>query len=597
MSMKARGSGLPSGRGGSGGGKIAVGTSDGTEETIITTSATKLIWQTLGQFGFTAVQSQDEENTIIIGSAPEFLGPIQWSSARTTKVRVSESDISEPDTYLANGFEGQVVDGSLDDFVYNSTLGRGFGEDARLTVKTYHAGTLVDDVTFTCAANGTQTQGNVTIQLSGVADDGDGSAKKGQIRVTVSGDGVIGSTNSGLCEVFLSFKEHKWEELRNHSQTIFRDKDTGTPSIDGGKYIQVPNDSTTHVIKYLSGIGYFDLGSPMIFNIAGFRDYNEDTSKPTDSLVIDSSMFGVTDYASTPYLQPTEFPAYTNLDTQGSFTYSEKPLIDIPDMRTMGTTNYTVTVADSWNVSVPYNSNDLRICIDTFNNPSTDTVEYFDLENMRLDSDYLTSWDSKSYCTDGEAIVFNGGLYHGADLPRVIENVEGVLGTLGSLTNSFPQETITGSARQNPNYTGHTRDAVFFRKFLTPDTSSYASVNMNITTNGDLAAQLASGDLKIYIWKLGSIDPTAPNTTLPSSYTPTNQSASLTNSIWGHAPYNFAAYDDGVAQTAATSGCLFLQTGNILNLTMGGYSLETGILVRFQLKRGVVLKEVGVTFV
>ena len=595
MSIKTR-NGALSLRGGSGGGKISVGTTDGTDDNILTTAATTLLWNTL-PLGFSVSPHPDDENIMVIGVPANFLDPIQWSAAKTTKVRVSESDINEPDTYLANGFEGQVVDGSLDDFVYNSTLGRGFGTDSRLSVKSYHAGTLVDDTTFTCAANGTQTDGNVTVQVSGYTEDGDGSAFAGQLRVTVNGDGVVGSTNSGMCRVEISFLEHKWAERRNINQDIFRDKDSGTPYINGGKYIQVPNDATTHVIKYISGIGYFDLGSPMIFNIAGFRDYNEDTSKPTDSLVIDSSMFGVTDYASTPFLQPIEFPAYTNIDTQGSFTYSEKPLIDIADMRTISTTNYTVTVADSWNVSVPYDSNALRICIDTFNNPSTDAVEYFDLENKRLDSDYNSAWDSARYCIDGEAIVFNGGLYHGADLPRVIENVEGALGTLGSLSNSFPQEDITGSPRQNPNYTGHTRDAVFFRKFLTPDANSYASVNMNITTNGDLAAQLASGDLKIYLWKLGSVDPSAPNLTLPPTYNPTNGALSLDNSIWGHADYNFAAYDDGVAQTPATSGCLFLQTGNILNLTMGGYSLEDGILVRFQLKRGVVLKEVGVTFV
>ncbi|CAM0042542.1 hypothetical protein VPHK406_0022 [Vibrio phage K406] len=598
MSIKTRSNGIPLRGSGGGGGKIQVYNQSGGEDTELSLAVTKLKWATQDVLGFGATVAPDDPTCIIIGNPPVFLPEISWSAAKKTQVRVSESDISEPDTYLANGFEGQVVDGSLDNFVYNSTLGRGFGTDSRLSVKSYHAGTLVDDTTFTCAANGTQTDGNVTIQVSGYTEDGDGSAFAGQLRVTVNGNGVIGSTNSGMCRVEVSFLEHKFGERRNINQDVFRDKNPSSPIIDGGRYIQVPNDATTHVIKYLSGVGYFDLGSPTIFSMGGIKEHNEDTSKPTDSLVFDSSMFGVTDYTATPFLQPTSFNNYTNLDTQGSFTYSEKPPIDIANMRTIGTTKYTVTIADSWNTSAPYDSNDLRICIDTFNNPSTDTVEYFDLENKRLDSDYNSAWDSTRYCIDGEAIVFNGGLYHGADLPRVIENVEGALGTLGSLANSFPQEGITGSARQNPNYTGHTRDAVFFREFPTPDTTSKANFNVNILTNGDVESQLKSGDLQVYVWKLDSTNPVTVNINTPPAYSPTNQSASTVDSIWlhGNIDYNFGTFEDGAAQTNAGATCRTGVVGSVVNATFGGNDCLEGILIRVQLKRGVVVKELSVTF-
>lgn len=171
MGIKIRSGGIPLRGGGGGGGSISV--EDHTGESISSAVRT-LSWQTLDQFGFTATVDPDDETRVIIGTAPEFVDPISWSSSQTVDVRVSESDAGEVDTYLTNGWEGTVKKGSTADIQFNSTIGRGFDPESSLNVKTYHNGVLVDDITKVCGANGSQTEGNVTVTVSNYEADGDG---------------------------------------------------------------------------------------------------------------------------------------------------------------------------------------------------------------------------------------------------------------------------------------------------------------------------------------------------------------------------------------------------------------------------------------
>ncbi|QXN60146.1 hypothetical protein KUA24_79 [Vibrio phage HNL01] len=594
MPIKKRGSGIPLRGSGGGGGKITV--NDHTGEAI-STGVTTLEWQTLADFGFTVNVDPDNPSKVIVGAAPVFADPIQWYTAQNTDVRVSDSDLSEVDTYFTGGFEGTVVKGSTSDFIFSSTTGRGFGADAKLSVKTYHAGVLIDDTLFTCNGNGSQVEGNVSINITGYAPDGDGSANVGGIGVTVNGDGLIGSTNSGMCRVEISFLEHKWGERRNLNQDVFRDKNTETPVISGAPSVQEHTDTTKRRIKYLSGIGYYTTDSMFTIDVPTIDGHNEDSSRPSESLMVDSSNFGVTPYTTSPWTDTISWRDFDNTDTTDGVNYTEDVAINEVNYRHVGNALVGNIVRDSWGAANNKDSNTLKICVDTHSNPSTTLVEYFDEENMRLASDYNTVWDSERYCSDGEAVVFNGSLHHGADLPRVLESTTGSLGTAGSLSTYLPDQKVDGTVRQQPNYAVHNRPAVFFRKFLTGDSNSYSSFTMNLTTNGELSSQLSSGKLKIYIWKLGSVDPTSINLNLPPNYSAVNPNTSTVNSLWGHADYNFVAFDDGVSQTAAGSGCIFSQTGNILTLTFGGYSVEDGVLVRFELEKGVRIDEVGVNFV
>ncbi|BAV80918.1 hypothetical protein [Vibrio phage RYC] len=595
MSIKTRGGGIPLRGGGGSGGSITIGVTDNESENELSNSVRKIIWAT-EDLGFSATLHPDDENTIVIGNPPQFLDPIVWTSLQSVQVRVSEPDLLESDAYLTNGWDNTTKTGATGVFTFTSTLGRGFGDDAVLTVKTYHDGVIVDDVTFPCNTGGGQVSGNVAININNYTSDGDGSAFAARFNVNIDSEGLIGNDNSGACRVEISFREHKWGESRNISQDIFKDKNPATPFIDGDVVIAQAPVHADRVIKYLSGIGYFTTDSDFVFTIDNIRNHNEDTSRPQGSVSFDNSNYGITDYDTSPWTDPSDFTNVSNFDTSQDIDYQRTNSINVPNFRHCDNALITSIVRDSWNNAPSENSNTERVLIDTVSNPSTTTVEYYDEENQRLSNDYLTAWDSEVVCVDGESIFFGGSAYHGSDLPRINENTVSALGSIGSLTSYLPDEKTDGTARANPNYSNFTAPAVHFRRFLTPDSSSYPAVNMNIQTNGDLGTQLADGSLKIYIWKINSIDSTTPNIILPPTHVTTNPDDSLVGSIWGHAGYNFANYDDGATQTASTSGCLVTRTGNLLNLTMGGFSLLEGILVRFEHTQGVRIDEVSVTF-
>lgn len=595
MSIKTRGTGIGVRSSGGGGGSITV--NDHTGESI-STGVRILEWQTLDKYGFTATVDPDDPTKVIIGDAPVFEPKITFSPTPTAQARIAVSDPDEPDTFSDGGWANSVQAATTNNTPsFGSSLGRGFGTDATLRIVVQHDEDVVDEQTFTCAANGNQTTNGITVSISNYEEDGDGSAHKGRINVTVDILSYLPYTQSAKFTVGFQFTEHKWGEVVSFGQRFFYDKNPTTPTITGTPSVREHDASSERVIKYLSGIGYYTTGSKFTIETPTIDNHNDDTSHPSASLSIDSSNFGIAPYTSSPWGgDSTAWSNVDNLDSAQGFDYGVDKSINVNNFRHIGSALVGNVVRDSWNSSANVNSNTLKVCIDTVSNPSTDSVEYFDEENFRLDSDYNTVWDSSAYCLDGEAIVFGGSLYHGADLPRITENISGALDSLGSLTTFLPNETTAGVSHSQPNYSTHTRDGVFFRKFLTGNATAYPTMSMNILCNGDLGAKLENGDIRIYVWKLGSIDPTSPNLILPSPYNPTNQSASLSNSLWGHATYDFGAFDEGVSQTGGGSGMIVNQAGSVLTLTFSGYNVTTGVLVRFQVKRGTRLDEVSVNF-
>lgn len=584
--------------GGGDGGSITVGNIDGTDETILSTNIKKILWGTL-PLGFQANPHPDEEGTIVIGVPAVFEPKLSWSNIANTQVRVAESDPNEPDKFDDGTWSNTVLNATLDSTpTWNSTLGRGLGPNSALIVIVRHANNSGVEHNFVAAGNGSTKIEGTTVTVTNYAEDGDGSAWKGNIAITVDLNHYTGGNDvSGTFQIGWYFTEHKFGETVSFAEAFFYDKNPSTPIIAGSPTVREHDTPSERVIKYLSGIGYYTTGSKFTIETPMINDHNDDTSHPTASLSIDSSNFGIAPYTSSPWGgDSASWSNVSNLDSAQGFDYGVDKSVDVNNFRHIGSALVGNVVRDSWNDSANVNSNTLKVCIDTVSKPSTQSVEYFDAENYRLDSDYNTAWDSSTYCVDGEAIVFGGSLYHGADLPRITENVSGALGSLGSLATFLPNETTAGISRGQPNYSTHTRDAVFFRKFLTGNVTAYPTMSMNILCNGDLGAKLVNGDIKIYVWKLGSIDPTSPNLILPVAYNPTNQGLSLSNSLWGHATYDFGTFDEGVSQTAAGSGMVVNRVGSILTLTFSGYNVTTGVLVRFQIKKGTRLDEVSVNF-
>jgi hypothetical protein len=602
MAIPKRGGGIPLRGSGSGGGKIAVSNTSGGEETLLSSAITEIVWATQDVLAFGATLDPENPNRIIIGNPPVFEPKIVFSSTPTTQVRVAVSDPNEVDTFSDGGWANSVQSATIDATPsFGSSLGRGFGADARLRIVVQHDEGVVDEQTFTCAANGSQTTNGITVTISNYGEDGDGSAYKGRINVTVDILSYLPYAQSGKFTVGLQFTEHKWGEVVTFSQRFFYDKNSTTPIISGTPNVREHDTPSERVIKYLSGIGYYTTGSKFTIETPTIDNHNDDTSHPSASLSIDSSNFGIAPYTSSPWgSDSTAWNNVGNLDSSQGFDYSADKSVGVSNFRHIGEALVGNIVRDSWNDSSNVNSNTLKVCIDTVSNPSTNTVEYFDEENKRLDNDYNTAWDSSAYCVDGEAIVFGGSLYHGADLPVITESVSGALGSLGSLTTFLPNKTVIGVSRGQPNYTPFNNEySTFIRKFTPPSlTSTYSSFTVNILTNQALEGLLKSGDLRVHIWKSGSVNPSSPNTTYPPAFNPDNLAGSEAGSIWlhGNSNYNFGTFTDGSVQDNSNATCRTKITGSLVEATFGGNDLLGEVLVVVSFKKGVRLDEMAFTF-
>ena len=595
MSLKSR-STSPSLRGSGGGGKITV--NDHTGEAI-STGVRTIEWQTLDQFGFTVSVDPFDETRVVVGVAPVFESKLSWSSVANTQARIAVSDPAEPDPFDEGGWSNSAQKATNNpNPAWVSSLGRGLGEDSVLNITVQHSDNVVADETFTCVADGVTTQNGITVTVTGYAEDGDGSAYKGVVSIEVDLNSYTAGDFSGKFQVDWQYTEHKWAEDINFSETFFYDKNPDTPVITGNPTAREDDLAANRVTKFLSGIQYFTTGSSFQFESPTIDNHNQDTSHPDASLTVDSGDFGINTFTSSPWIQGGEWTNVVNEDSGAGFDFAASKVIDVTNFRHIGEAVAVSTVRDSWASATVKNSNIVMVAIDTVTNPSTDNVEYFDEENKRIAIVDLTSdWDSQTYCTDGDMVFYGGRGYQGDDLPTVLRNVSGALGSKGSLITTLPNETTLGVNRQNPNYSGFVKTATLWRRFLAPNiTTSYPTLSMNITTNGVLSTKLSSGDIRIYVWKLDSIDPASVNLTLPTSHSNIVQSASLANSLWGHQPYDFGSFDDGASQTASGSGVYTNIVDNLLTLTFGDYAVKQGVLVRIDINKGTYLEEVSVNF-
>lgn len=599
MSIPKRGVGVPT-RGSSstgGGGSVVVGVDDDSQGNILSSNVNKIIWAT-DDLGFTATVHPDNPNTIVIGAPPQFEPPLSWSNIANTQARVAESDINEPDPFidlLANTVVNSTNDSTPS---WVSTLGRGLGPTSQLIVFVDYNGVEIDRQVFNPSSNGTTTLGNVSVTVSEFSPDGDGSSFQGGVAISVDINGVTGGDISAHIQVSWVFREQNLGGVINFFEELFYDKNSNTPIITGGTSVREHDTPASRVTKFLSGIQYYTTGSLFTLEVLGVDNHNNDTSHPDASLLVNPELFAISPYTSSPWVQVGSWNNISNLDSAQGFNYIEDVAVNVTNYRHIGNSFVGNVVRDSWNAQPSVDSNILSVAIDTVDNPSTQLIEFFDSENMRLESDYTTAWDSAIQRPSGHGIVFGGGFYHGADLPSITENTLGTIGSLGGDMSPFlPNTTTTGNPAVNPDYSVHNTPAVFFRQFLSPDPAEeHPTVNMTIDCQGDLSALLASNDIQIFIWKLDSSDPTSSNLVLPSVYNPTFPNLSKTGSLWGHRPYNFLNFDDGVSQTSDGSGMVSLASGNTLTLTFGGFNVIRGFLVRFEITQGTVINQVSVTF-
>ena len=124
----------------------------------------------------------------------------------------------------------------------------------------------------------------------------------------------------------------------------------------------------------------------------------------------------------------------------------------------------------------------------------------------------------------------------------------------------------------NPNYSGLTASAKYYRKFYTTLSSSstpipsFSMVFAGTFAGGTALADLISGALTVTVRKIGAT---------VGVFGPTSYPLSLNGS-----GYNFGTFDDG-----ATDGQIRLgsSSGNTINGTFGGFNATNGIYVEINI--------------
>ncbi len=599
MAINSRNSsGIPSRQGGGGGGGGSITVNDHTGKAI-STGVRTIEWQTDG-LGFAATIDPTDPTKVIIGDPPVFLGPVTWTNHATTSVRVAESDPLESDSFPNLGWEGTVHTATkTSNIVWISTIGRGLGDNSLLKVKAFKDDVLLAEHSIVC--NSAQTDadpetGIISLQVSGYSPDGDGSAYSGRVGWTFN---VVGDGNnaSGKIRIEASFLEHKWGVTRTFSEEFFYESTNSKPSLSGVADLQI-GATADQVHKYLSGIRYFTTGSSFPISLTGIDDHNNDSSRPSDSLIMDTSSLGVSDFNTSPW--GSDAPKWSNvteLDTVQNLGYTNPALtINMPNFRHVGPTTVKSNVRDRWGSSTMQAYNQYNVFIDTHSRASTATTEYFDEENMRLNRDYTTGWDSTAELESGDGAFFGGHLMQASDIPLIQENSQKALDSLGDPVTYYPDRNALDNLSPNPDYRGDVRDGVFFRSF--PASGEHSGGSVTIDTNmGNLEAGLKAGSIKVFMWKYGSVNAGTPNIILPPTYDHLDHEASKANSIWlhGNSPFNFGTFEDGGTQTNSAATCRTSVSGNTVNFSFGGNDSTLGLLMRIEVEKGNTINQIDVS--
>ena len=208
------------------------------------------------------------------------------------------------------------------------------------------------------------------------------------------------------------------------------------------------------------------------------------------------------------------------------------------------TISATCTVRDTWNDGNTLTTNTHDILVDTYDVSSSDLNDYFEDENQRTESDYVTPWNSQKVLVDGEAMVHNGRL----QMPH---------------TNWSPYLPTAS----NPDYSNLPSSASYYRNFPTANAiTSYSGFSITVTGNfvSSLEDDLINEHLQIFVRRV-------------NSNVGGNGVGSNPLSVHGQA-YNNTLFDDGV-----TNGYIReFVSGNTISCTFGGAAMKEG--VHFEIK-------------
>jgi len=487
-------------------------------------------------------------------------------------VHVSTPSGGEGSPFKTNGWENTNRQGHLPQIVTIETPGdtTGFGGDSTMTVDVYEAdgSTLIESFTTPAITeNGTFSSGNITVTISNYGPDSSRFKAKAVVEVDIDLAFTGIGQDGGRYHIEVTHTTDSTTDGNGPfvyiQPDIFLDTNQTTPSINGTT--SIAERAGFVVTKHLSGLEYYTIGSQFTVDVTDIDDFNENSHRIDESLVIDGSEYGLPSLSHSPFgVGSANFIGWSNNHDQNDVDYSKEDwTINAANFRYIGPSgNISALPRDPWANGSSSNSPNNNILVDTYGIQSTDTYEPFVDEARRELDDFsgAGSFDSVGSLLAGEAMVFNDQLISPQSSTYVRSDGP----------NSPNTDWSTFDPGINPNYTGLVVPVKYNRRFTQAsgiNIPSFTMVFSGTFVGGNALADLISNDLEILIYRIA-----IPSGT-PGVFGPPPGN---TRPLRLHEPFNFALYDDGL--TIPGSGIrLGASSGNTIEATFGtGTPADTG---------------------
>jgi hypothetical protein len=328
---------------------------------------------------------------------------------------------------------------------------------------------LATHTTAAITGNIDVTVNNIRIRVTGWAVEG-GVYYRGTITIDITMSAIL--ANGG--RVSIQTAHNTGSGYSKNEGPRFYDAQTNAQAI-GNVTIA---ENTVSSSKYISGLRYYDEGDT--FDIAvDDLDYMNDMSYVANFLrFTTASEYGITNFN----VSGAGLTGWTNYWNDTNSTYSGTHAIDIDDFRYIGTAaNITGQVYD-WSAGASDASPNASICIDTYDQESSDLAEYFTDEAYRRLAGYAGTeglWDSTQ----------DIGAYDGNTGAQVINGILKVGDTNWT--------TYAPGGVGNPNYSAHSAPKDYYRRFI--DSTSSVRGSATLAIQGFTLTDLIASDVEMWI--------------------------------------------------------------------------------------------------
>ena len=240
----------------------------------------------------------------------------------------------------------------------------------------------------------------------------------------------------------------------------------------------------TPVVKWLSGIQYYNLGSTFDIGIPDIDNINAE-SYPQPFINVDCVEYGITNFN----LNGGDLTAWTSAWNDINSSYSGTHAITAANYRFIGTDANIDGRWVDWVNGAWQPSPDAAICIDTYATESTALAEYFtDEARRRTEFDLAgaynagAAWDSTQ---DMGAYDDNIGL--------LIQS--GLIRTRHTDWNSY----APGMAA-NPDYMGFAGWGTYYRRFTDVSSSDRGSARLTFAGDPGIVNAIIAGTIRLYVF-------------------------------------------------------------------------------------------------